>query len=330
MLGRCQNESRVRSFGCELCLLTTVLGSVQTVLSLAPSSPVKDWAFPRCPSHTYSWYFHLLPKNLFTCEMSKQSFLAPVPTCLKHVAAIRLQKSMKLVKHLINYRCTVSTEYLKQMNIINKSSQKVLFFHTVIPTLLESALCCETLTVFKLFQLLYLTSLMRQSHELCQAGHNKTAALCIRESTLCLDSSAGSLSSSLSRVRIKRPQSQNKYPTRAVTFIILIQLAFKKSTNLFCVHRIRTVLAKHNRNQNTLFQFFSKEGRPLLLCRSKREFVPRYSKTDSLFVTFQTTCRSPPATAPDLLLLQSFMTSGCRSGRVTGLSCSDLQLAVVC
>lgn len=63
---------------------------------------------------------------------------------------------------------------------------------------------CEILSVFRLVQLFYLTSLMRQTHELCQAGHNNTTALCIKESTLCLDSSTDSLSFFVAKTEDKK------------------------------------------------------------------------------------------------------------------------------
>lgn len=56
---------------------------------------MNTWAFQGCPFYTLSWYYHLWLMNLSTCGLFQTGvfgslhnfpFVAPAPTCLKHVA----------------------------------------------------------------------------------------------------------------------------------------------------------------------------------------------------------------------------------------------------
>ena len=87
------------------------------VVNLASSLPVNNWAFPECPFYTQSWYYHLLPVNLEHSTIFPV-FIAPVPACLKEVAAIKLRCTYiyknqlsswgKNIKYVVNWiYCTL-------------------------------------------------------------------------------------------------------------------------------------------------------------------------------------------------------------------------------
>ena len=62
--------------------------------NLAPSLLMKDWVSQRCSFQTHSWYYHLLPINLFTCGMflNFPSLLLPLSWLLLNVL-LKLMKS---------------------------------------------------------------------------------------------------------------------------------------------------------------------------------------------------------------------------------------------
>ena len=110
-LGCCLRITQMQSFAHELCWLRVVLAKLSQahvvrsfhsimgfnkVVNLTPSFPVKS--FRGCPFHSQSWYYHLVPINLFPHSTSFCVFSRPVPTYLKHIAYIQLRKGSYLQK----------------------------------------------------------------------------------------------------------------------------------------------------------------------------------------------------------------------------------------
>lgn len=75
---------------------------------------VNNLAFSRCPFHTQSWYI-LFPMNCFPVEWCSQVFLtvAPVPTCLEHVANVKYRCSTCLKKKQTNKKTRWNIELMK-------------------------------------------------------------------------------------------------------------------------------------------------------------------------------------------------------------------------
>lgn len=102
------------------CSSVWFLGSSSVSMSVCNAEPsegskvtsihrVNSPHFCGCPSRTHSWYHHLLQMNLFTCGMFQWGvfehsaiFVAPVRTCLKHVAGIKVIIQNKYIFKLIN------------------------------------------------------------------------------------------------------------------------------------------------------------------------------------------------------------------------------------
>lgn len=77
------------------------------VVNLAPSLLVNGGTFWGCSIYTQSWYYHLLPINLFTCEMSKQCHSLPAPYLLPS-SAHQLRQYASHLSHacLFSHRST--------------------------------------------------------------------------------------------------------------------------------------------------------------------------------------------------------------------------------